>query len=278
MVELFGERLAARVAQRGPLCVGIDPRASLLRDWGRSDGVEGLEFCALRLVEVAAETAVAVKPQVAFFERFGAAGYRALERVIAEAHEADLLCVADAKRGDIPATNEGYAEAWLSPRSPLASDAVTVHPYLGPASLAPFVEAARSFGRGFFVLVATSNDEGREVQAARGPDGRLVEDLVLEAVAALNGREDGRGSVGVVLGATRERPAVDLAVVGGPVLVPGVGAQGASAADVARLTERCARASVVANVARAIAGQGPERGALVESARRWRDDLAAALL
>ncbi len=278
MVEAFGERLAEGIAARGPLCVGIDPSRQLLEAWGRDDEVGGLEFLSLRLVEVAASCAVAVKPQVAFFERFAAAGLAVLERVVAEAHEAGLIVINDAKRGDIGSSNEGYAEAWLGDRSALTGDAVTVHPYLGPGSLGPFVERARASARGVFVLAATSNPEGRTVQGARDPEGVRVEDRVLEAVATANARLDGRGTVGVVLGATRDAPEFDLAALGGPVLVPGVGAQGATAADVARVTARCARATVVASVSRALAARGPERGRLEESGRRWRDDLHEALL
>ncbi len=221
MPEAFGERLAARVSAVGPLCVGVDPSAAALARWGRDDDASGVEFFALALVEAAAGVAAAVKPQVAFFERFGAAGYAVLERVISEARSADLTVVADAKRADVASTNEGYAAAWLGERSTLAVDAVTVSGYLGLGALAPFVAAARATGRGLFVLAATSNEEGREVQLARRPDGRTVEQWVIGEVSALNGRDDGRGSMGVVIGATRDAPDVDLARLGGPVLVPG---------------------------------------------------------
>ena len=277
MAETFGARLAQRVGDLGPLCVGLDPSRDVLAQWGRADSVEGAEFCALALVEAASGTAVAVKPQVAFFERFGSAGFRVLERVIAEASGADLLVIADAKRGDIDSTNEGYAQAWLEEGSPLGVDALTVHPYLGVGSLAPVVAVAERTGRGVFVLAATSNPEGREVQSARTLEHERVEDLVVRRVAQWNARADGRGTIGVVLGATRERLEADLATLGGPCLVPGVGAQGATARDVGRLVARCAPDTVVANVARAISRSGPERGALRDAARRWRDELAAAL-
>ena len=142
MDEGFGARLAARVGERGALCVGVDPSARLLESWGRADSVEGVEFAARALVEAVADVATAVKVQVGYFERFAAAGYRVLERVIGEARDAGLLVVGDVKRGDIPSTNEGYAQAWLG-GGPLGVDALTVSPYLGVDSLAPFVRLAR---------------------------------------------------------------------------------------------------------------------------------------
>lgn len=277
MAETFGARLASRVAERGALCVGIDPSRRLLEAWGRADTVEGAEFAALALVDAVADVATAVKVQVAYFERFAAAGYRVLERVIAEARGADLVVIGDAKRGDIPSTNEGYAQAWLAPASPIGVDALTVSPYLGVDALAPLVGVASANGRGLFVLAATSNDEGRAIQTARSAGGEPLEEAVLDSVAALNGREDGRGVVGVVWGANRETPRFDLSHLGGPVLVPGVGAQGATAGDVARVFARCPRDTVLANVARALAAAGPERRALSDAAQRWRDDLGTAL-
>ncbi len=277
MSENFGTRLAERIASRGALCVGLDPSAALMSTWGRADTAEGVEFVALHVVEAVAGVATAVKAQVAYFERFGAAGYRVLERILAEAHDADLIVVGDAKRGDIPSTNDGYARAWLADDAPLRVDAVTVSPYLGVGALVPFVDLAAATGRGVFVLAATSNDEGRAVQTARTGNGDAVEDVVLGAVAELNRRDDGRGLVGVVWGATRDAPAFDLARLGGPILVPGVGAQGATPHDVARLFARCPRDTVLANVARAVSGAGPERRALSDAAQRWRDDLATAL-
>ena len=278
MVESFGTRLQERIRALGPLCAGIDPSRQLLESWGRPDSVEGLEFCALAVLEAVLDTAAAIKPQVAFFERFGSAGFRVLERLMSDARDADVLVVADAKRGDIGVTNEGYAEAWLADRSPVVADAVTLHPYLGVGALLPMIDMATATGRGVFVLVATSNIEGRAMQAARGEDGERVEDLVLRMVAEINQRSDGRGSVGAVLGATRDRPEFDLASLGGPFLVPGVGAQGASAENVARLFDRCPQGTVLVNVSRSILQAGPERSALRDAAQRWRDDLSSALL
>jgi orotidine-5'-phosphate decarboxylase len=277
MDETFGARLQERIRALGPLCVGVDPSAALLEAWDRPDSPEGLEFFVLAVLDAVIDTAVAIKPQVAFFERFGAEGYRVLERLMSEARDADVLLVADAKRGDIELTNEGYAEAWLSDRSPLVADAVTVSPYVGFSALAPLVRLASAQGRGVFVLAATSNDDGRIVQLARTEEDERVEDFVLRSVADLNQRDDGLGSLGAVLGATRDHPRFSLASLGGPFLVPGVGSQGASAQHVARLFDRCPSGTVLPSVSRAILSAGPERAGLRDAAQRWRDDLSAAL-
>ena len=275
MAEPFGVRLRERRRELGALCVGIDPSESVLEAWGRPPSSEGLEYVAREILEVVGELVAVVKVQVAFFERFGSVGLRVLERVLDDARDVGVLTIADAKRGDIASTNEGYAEAWLGATSPLRSDAVTASPYLGVAALAPLYRVAGESGRGVFVLAATSNEEGRDVQEARDAQGRRVRDLVLDEVAARNERRDGLGSLGVVLGATRDSPQFDLSRLGGPVLVPGVGAQGGSLEQVARLSAACAPDTVIVNVSRAIAAAGPDRGALRDATRRWRDDVAA---
>lgn len=278
MTETFGQRLQERIRALGPLCVGVDPSRQLLESWERPDSVEGIEFLSLAVLEAVIGTAAVIKPQVAFFERFGSEGYRVLERLLSDARDADVLVIVDAKRGDIGSTNDGYAEAWLHDRSPLHCDAVTVNPYLGFAALEPFLVAAASSQRGVFVLSATSNSDDRDIQRARTPQNVSVEELVLRGVAAINQRDEGLGSVGVVLGATRDQPDFDLASLGGPYLVPGVGMQGATAENVARLFDRCPPGTVVASVSRAILNAGPDRAALRDAALRWRDDLSNALL
>jgi orotidine-5'-phosphate decarboxylase len=277
MAETFGARLHDRIRELGPLCAGIDPSRELLSRWDRPDTIESLEFFAMTVLEAVTGVVAAIKPQVAFFERFGSLGFRVLERLVVEARDADVLVIADAKRGDFSLTNEAYAQAWLSEESPFAVDALTVSPYLGVAALAPFFNAASENGRGVFVLAATSNPEGRILQRARTEDHERIEDMVLREVASLNHRDEGLGSFGVVLGATRDAPEFDLDTLAGPYLVPGVGAQGADANDVARLFSRSESPTVLVSVSRDILSTGPERRPLQDAARRWRDDLRAAL-
>ncbi len=220
----FGVRLAEAKLRRGPLCLGIDPHPELLRAWDLPTTADGLAaFCDI-CVEAYSGFAV-VKPQVAFFEAYGAAGYAVLERTIAALRSAGVLVLADAKRGDIGTTMAAYAAAWAGD-SPLAADAVTASPYLGFGSLRPLLEAAAAHDRGVFVLAATSNPEGATVQRATF-DSRTVAQLIVDQAAVVN-RSANRsqpGYVGVVVGATVfEAP--DLSALGGPVLVPGVGVQG----------------------------------------------------
>ncbi|WP_257202213.1 orotidine-5'-phosphate decarboxylase [Corynebacterium cystitidis] len=247
----FGERLVTAGSDHGRLCVGIDPHASLLRDWGLGDTVSGLSEFSARCVEAFAGHVALVKPQVAFFERFGAAGYGVLEQTIQALRGAGTLVVADAKRGDIGSTMDGYADAWLG-QSPLQSDAVTVSPYLGVGALAPAIERG-----GVFVLAATSNPEAVAFQTQRLVDGRTVAQFMVDECAALNATKGSSvGSVGVVVGATLQQPPC-LDHLNGPVLMPGVGAQGGTAEDVERIAGRNAHL-VFPSVSRSVLGAGPD--------------------
>jgi orotidine-5'-phosphate decarboxylase len=283
MREPFGVRLRAAVTARGPLCVGIDPHPGLLAQWGLPDDVAGLERFALTVVEALADRVAVLKPQVAFFERHGSRGVAVLERVLARAADAGALTVADAKRGDIGSTMAAYADAFVGEGSPLAADAVTASPYLGFGSLRPLLDLAAKTGRGVFVLGLTSNPEGPAVQHAIGPDGRSVAGVVLDAVRAENAAaaQQGRlGSIGVVVGATIgaevvHRLGLDLDVAG-PLLAPGIGAQGATAADL-RAVFGPARAAVLPSSSREVLREGPSVPGLRGAAERTLCDVVEAL-
>lgn len=265
----FGTRLADAMDVHGPLCVGIDPHPSLVHEWGLPDGVPGLRELALRTLEAVGPHVAAVKPQAAFFERWGSQGVAVLEEVVATARAAHVLCIVDAKRGDIGSTMGAYAEAFLADGSPLAGDALTVSPYLGFGSLDPAVELAAATGRGLFVLCLTSNKEGHEVQHARttdasGPgvgDGSTVAALMAARAAVLNAGAEPLGSVGLVVGATIGDAATatgtDLVAVNGPLLAPGVGAQGAGERELATAFG-AARRAVLASSSRAVLAAGPD--------------------
>jgi orotidine-5'-phosphate decarboxylase len=261
-VSPFGDRLAAVVAQRGPLVVGIDPHLPLLREWGLPPDVDGLERFAMTAVEAIADRVAVVKPQSAFFERFGSRGVAVLERVLAAVRDAGALSILDVKRGDIGSTTAGYAAAYLDPTSPLAADAMTASPYLGFGSLQPLLDAAYEHGRGVFVLALTSNPEGPEVQRALAPDGRTVAQTVLDRIAAANAAE-GRplGSVGAVVGATVGAHGHRLDHLHGPILAPGLGAQGAGAADLPGVFG-AALPWVLPAVSREVLGAGPDQARL----------------
>jgi orotidine-5'-phosphate decarboxylase len=266
----FGSRLADAVSRRGPLCPGIDPHKELLRAWGLSVDSDGLaKFCDV-CVAAFADFAV-VKPQVAFFEAFGAEGFAVLEHAIGALRASGVLVLADAKRGDIGSTMEAYADAWAGD-SPLAADAVTASPYLGFGSLQPLLDAAAKNGRGVFVLAATSNPEGASVQRADA-GGRTVAQSIVDAAAAANrASSDAPGTVGVVVGATVSDPP-DVSALGGPVLVPGVGAQGGRPEALGGFGGSHP-GQLLPAVSRDILHAGPEVAALRAAAERFRDALA----
>ncbi len=261
----FAQRVAEVVAERGPLCVGIDPHAPLLAAWGLPDDAAGARELGLRVVEAAAERVGIVKPQIAFFERHGAAGYAALEEVLAAARAAGLFVIADVKRGDVGSTVDAYGEAWLTPGSPLEADAMTAVAYQGFGSLDGVLARARANGKGVFVLAATSNPESAEVQTARTADGATIAQRIIERAA----RSD--GTAGVVVGATvvLDEVGIDVDVLSRvPVLAPGFGAQGARLVD-APAGFGAAISRVLPNVSRSVLAAGPEgiAAAIGEAAR-----------
>ena len=266
----FGARLHAAIADRGPFCAGIDPHAALLAEWGLADDVAGLERFALTAVEGLAPYASVVKPQSAFYERFGSRGIAVLERVVAESRAAGALVLLDVKRGDIGSTSQAYADAYLDPTSPLASDAITVSPFLGFGSLDPLVETARAHGAGLFVLALTSNPEGPEVQHARAAGGGTVAGLVLDHLRRLNAGSAPLGSFGAVVGATIGSTEEDLAF-GGPVLAPGFGAQGGTVDDVRRLFGSAA--AVLPSSSREVLRAGPDTARMRDAVLRANEEL-----
>jgi orotidine-5'-phosphate decarboxylase len=267
----FGARLHAAIEARGPFCVGIDPHAALLHEWGLADDVAGLETFALTAVDAVAPHVSVVKPQSAFYERFGSRGIAVLERVIADSRAAGALVLLDVKRGDIGSTSQAYADAYLDPTSPLASDAITVSPFLGFGSLDPVVDTARRHDAGVFVLALTSNKEGPEVQHAR-VDGGTVAGRMLDHLRRLNADAAPLGSFGAVVGATIGSTDEDLGF-NGPVLAPGFGAQGGTVADVRRLFG--AAAAVLPSSSREVLRLGPDPAAMRDAVLRTNEELRA---
>ncbi|WP_258370786.1 orotidine-5'-phosphate decarboxylase [Curtobacterium sp. MCLR17_034] len=282
----FGDRLASAMGERSPLCVGIDPHAATLAAWGLARDEQGLTAFGATLVDAAAGRAAIVKPQVAFFEAAGVAGYRALDATIRRARDAGLLIVADVKRGDIGTTGDDYALAWLDRDGPFAADAMTVSPYLGYGSLRSTIDVARRNGAGVFVLAATSNPEARVLQTAvlaEGPrTGRTVAAGIVLDVADDNRSvgDQALGDVGLVLGATLHLDdfGIDADAIGtAPVLAPGFGAQGARIEDLRALYGARAE-QVLVSESRGLLTGGPDGVAalVTERADRIRTALAAA--
>ena len=281
---MFGARLAAAMDEHGPLCVGIDPHEHLLSSWGLPATAAGVREFALRTVSELKGSVAAVKPQSAFFEQYGSAGVAALEETLAAAGDAGLLTVLDIKRGDIGSTMGAYAKAYLDPASALAADSITVSPYLGFGALEPAFELAAAHGKGIFVLALTSNPEGTEVQHAVR-DGDSVAGSIVSRVRARNaqalGTNEELGPFGLVVGATIGTAARDLGFdpsdCGGPILAPGVGAQGAGLPELRAVFGDRALTSgqVLATASRAVLGAGPD--GLADAAAALNRELTAAV-
>ena len=278
----FGDRLAAAMDERGPLCVGIDPHPNLLQAWGLEDSAESLRTFTTAVYEGCAPYAAVLKPQVALFERHGSAGLAVLEELFARAAEDRVLIVADAKRGDIGSTMKAYADAWLSTCSPLGTDSVTLSPYLGFESLRPALDAAAANQRGTFVLALTSNPEGKSVQhVGKTEDTGAVAKQIIAAATAENTAQtwERMGSCGLVVGATVGEAlhdlAIDLSAFNGPILSPGYGAQGANAKDLYRVFAGV-ESQVLVNSSRGVLSAGPQVADLAQAAQMARADLVAA--
>jgi orotidine-5'-phosphate decarboxylase len=255
-IHHFGDRLAAAVKQKKtPLVVGLDPRWERLpkaireQELAMSSPCRAAayeKFCC-QIIDVVADKVPAVKPQAAFFEQLGPAGMQAMFNVVRHAESAGLIVIMDAKRGDIGSTAEAYASAFLD-RSEGGSgnaggawrcDSLTVNPYLGDDSLTPFVKVANEHGGGIFVLAKTSNPGGKtfQEQPIDGQDAKLFELVAdhLQSLALASAGESGYGNVGAVVGATypQELEQLRQRMPNAWFLIPGFGAQGGSASDVA---------------------------------------------
>jgi orotidine-5'-phosphate decarboxylase len=255
-MSAFGDRLAEAVERkRTQVAVGLDPRPELFPVETRGDVQR---FCE-GIIDAVAPHVVAVKPQLAFFEALGVDGLTAFEDVCRYARSAGLLVIVDGKRGDIGSTARAYAQAYLEPRvegEPPLGDALTVNPYLGRDSVDPYLAACRRHAVGIFCVVKTSNSGGAEVQDLGLSDGRPlwqhVAELVEEWGADLVG-DRGLSSVGAVIGATHPRAVGEARrlLPRAILLLPGVGAQGATPADVARAFTS-GPASALVNVSRSV--------------------------
>jgi orotidine-5'-phosphate decarboxylase len=271
-VTPFGARLAAAVGERGPLCVGIDPHPALLASWGLTDDADGLARFTEACVAAFAGHVGVVKPQSAFFERHGSRGIAVLEELLSAFAGTPTLTILDVKRGDIGSTMDGYSDAYLGVGAPLGADAVTLSPYLGFGSLSSALDTAADAGRGAFVLARTSNPEGAEVQLAEF-GGRSTAQAMVDGAAARNAGTTPLGDIGVVVGATREH-GLELSTLNGPVLAPGLGAQGAGPGDIAAIFAGVG-GLVLPAASRSVLSVGPSAEALRAAAESLRDELAA---
>ena len=278
MTESFVVRFASVRERFGPLVWGLDPSAALLESWKLGDSPDGLDRFIDVVLDAAADTVGLVKPQSAFYERHGWRGIRTLQRLLSDARAAGMLTILDVKRGDVGTTNEAYADAFLGVGAPLEADAVTVHPYLGLGAMDAFVSRAHSAGACLLVVTHSSNPEGRALQAACGDDGLSVEEALLHGIGKLNATlvPEGLGPVGAVIGPVDLPPTVDLAAARALFLAPGIGAQGADPADVARTFATCPD-RVMPSASRSLLSAGPDKSALRDRAAKLASEFRQVL-
>lgn len=298
----FAERFEVARTRFGPLVFGLDPSASVLASWGLDDDAGGLERFADITLEATVGAVGMVKPQAAFFERHGWRGMKVLDRLVRSARSSGLLVILDAKRGDVGSTNDAYACAYLGEGAAMQVDALTLSPYLGVEAMGAFFDAALAAGSALFVVARSSNLEGRALQeailsrpaaagsagevspvGAAGPapavGGLTVEQSVLASIAARNQQvaPGGVGPFGAVIGATHQAAGeLDLVRMGGLLLSPGLGAQGAGPADVARTFASCPD-RILPSASRSLLAAGPTVARLREALHSMNRALVDAL-
>jgi len=274
----FAARFAAARDKYGPLVLGADPHGPLLDAWGLPDSADGLERFTDIVLAAAAGAAGIIKPQSAFYERHGWPGIRALARLMAQARAAGLLVILDVKRGDVGSTNDAYAQAYLGDGAPMEADAITLHPYLGLAAMGAYIERASASGAGLFVVTRSSNPEGSDLQSAITSSGQSLDARLLSDIGAVNARlaPGGIGPAGAVVGVAPGRSPLDLAAAGALFLCPGVGAQGATPADVARTFAACP-GRVLPSASRSLLSAGPGVTALRDAVKSLNAEFRALL-
>ncbi|WP_181702609.1 orotidine-5'-phosphate decarboxylase [Chthonobacter albigriseus] len=279
-VTPFADRFETLATARSPLCVGLDPAPETLKAWDLPYSAEGVRVFGLEMVEALGDRIAIYKPQVAFYERFGWKGLKALEEVVRHIRSTGALALADIKRMDIGHTLEAYAAAWLGEDAGTPVDAITLGAYMGSGSLKPVVDRAVQAGAGLFVVVRSSNPDGIVLQNARQEDDRTVAEALADDLTLFNrgqlSKLNGAGPVGAVVGATLDDAEGVLdRLRTSLILAPGIGAQGATMADVKSRFGRDAARRTLPTVSRQIAHAGPNRAAIRETTERLREEAFA---
>jgi orotidine-5'-phosphate decarboxylase len=274
----FAQRFLALRAERGPFCLGLDPTPELFSAWGLEDDIWGLKKFCSRVIDACEQKLAVIKPQSAYFERFGAAGVEVLADAIEAIHALGSLALLDVKRGDIGSTNDAYAQALLGPDSAMAADAITLSAYLGFGALAPFLDRADATGTGLFVVVLSSNPEGARIQSAEVAPGLAVAAHLADEITRHNrARGTGVGPVGAVVGVTAERaPAIAARLPASLILAPGLGAQGGTW-EALRDRFTGARERVIPTSSRGALAAGPDLARLSAAIREHADRAREAL-
>ncbi len=245
----------------GPLCVGFDPSHKVLQSWNLSPDYKGLrDFCDILLTAVVGNVGI-IKPQVAFFELYGIEGLQVLKELIENAREQGLLVIADAKRGDIGSTVEAYGQAWLGPSSAFKADAITANAFLGFDALTPLIKIAEETATTVFVVVQSSNPEGKDIRNARIGDQTLSVHLA-QRICDYNSqfleKNHAVGPIGAVIGATLGSEAKETIeqLKNCLFLVPGIGAQGGTITQLTNQFPQKLWQNIIPSISRAITDAG----------------------
>ena len=290
MIDHFGDRLVEKIRKtKSFLCLGIDPHLDLIpeifNDNYKVKNVSKVEKFCFSLLETVIGKIPAVKPQIAFFEQLGPDGMSLLSSLCKYAHSKDFLVIMDAKRGDIGSTSKAYANAFLGKTAPFPSDALTVNPWLGLDSLEPFFSKAQETGSGLFILVHTSNKGSQDIQEILlNQDLKCYEHLanILKPRIENNKGQSGLSSIGIVSGATYKEQSLSLRKIlpSAPFLIPGYGAQGASALDASAPLIIDQSYSGLKNFGLINASRSvlfPENSYLVNNVKEWQDVILTEL-
>ena len=290
MIDHFGDRLVEKIRKtKSFLCLGIDPHLDLIpeifNDNYKVKNVSKVEKFCFSLLETVIGKIPAVKPQIAFFEQLGPDGMSLLSSLCKYAHSKDFLVIMDAKRGDIGSTSKAYANAFLGKTAPFPSDALTVNPWLGLDSLEPFFSKAQETGSGLFILVHTSNKGSQDIQEILlNQNLKCYEHLanILKPRIENNKGQSGLSSIGIVSGATYKEQSLSLRKIlpSAPFLIPGYGAQGASASEASAPLIIDESYSGLKNFGLINASRSilfPENSYLVNSIKEWKDVILTEL-
>lgn len=272
----FNEKLQNAFLKYSPLCLGVDPSVELMKSWKLPFDKDGLRIFCDTVLEASTDSVGILKPQAAFFEQFGPDGAYELQRFIDRAQKLDKLVILDCKRGDIGSTMQAYIRSYIAPDSPFPVDAITIHPYLGFEAIAGAMELADTKNTAIFVVLRSSNLEAELMQKARLADGRTITDYLLDEIVKFNEQSGAPlGPVGAVIGATLGEEATQLAerLYNGPILSPGLGAQGATVDDVNRIFAN-AKSRVIPASSRGILKYGPSAEAMREQLLSHNEEFA----
>lgn len=280
----YPQRIQSTIKQKTGLCVGFDPSSAVLASWGLPDTLEGLTVFTERLADVCLQLDVGfVKPQSAFYERFGWEGIKLLTTINTALRRAGIISLLDCKRGDIGSTAAAYADAYLATSDMSKYDAITVNPFLGYDTHQPFIDKLRAESVGIFIVVRSSNAGGDDIQTAQRHGGTTAENQSVALWLAGRIQQDNvacfgegkQGAIGAVVGATLPDPTPLLeAMPSAFFLCPGIGAQGATFASVSKTVGHYV-SQCIFPISRGISLGNPDKSQLLSAIKHYRNELEA---